>query len=86
MLGFKRIGAILAGLSSLLAVNALPLEAPNLTDTAKSFLATRAKNAGPSAPRFVIYSDKFVSGLTGPPPVNQVQVRLRLSHASKLQP
>lgn len=74
MLGFKRIGAILTGLSSLLAVAAFPLEAHNLTDTAKHFLTTRAKNAVPGAPRFVIYSDKFVSGETGPPPVTQVQV------------
>ncbi|KAG7093682.1 hypothetical protein E1B28_007340 [Marasmius oreades] len=29
--------------------------------------------AVPSAPRWVIYSDKFVSGLTGPPPVSQVR-------------
>jgi hypothetical protein len=72
MLGFKRIGAILAGLSSLLAIAALPLEAHNLTETAKSFLTTRAV---PGAPRFVIYSDKFVSGETGPPPVSMVEVR-----------
>ncbi|KAF9454330.1 glycoside hydrolase family 18 protein [Macrolepiota fuliginosa MF-IS2] len=73
MLGFKRIGAILLGLSSLWTTVAVPLEAHNLTDTARSFLTTRAKNAVPSAPRFVIYSDKFVSGETGPPPVSMVQ-------------
>lgn len=76
MFGFKWIGALLFGLSSLLVTAAIPLEAHNLTDTAKSFLTTRAKNAVPAAPRFVIYSDKFVSGLTGPPPVDQVRVRL----------
>jgi len=31
-----------------------------------------AAAAAPAAPRFVIYSDQFVSGLTGPPPVSQV--------------
>ncbi|KAL9713573.1 hypothetical protein Ac2012v2_003184 [Leucoagaricus gongylophorus] len=71
MFGFKRIGAIVLGISSLLTVTAIPF---NLTNTARSFLTTRAKNVVPSAPRFVIYSDKFVSGETGPPPVNMVQV------------
>ncbi len=28
----------------------------------------------PNEPRFVIYSDRFVSGLTGPPPVDQIKV------------
>ncbi|KAJ3560713.1 hypothetical protein NP233_g10657 [Leucocoprinus birnbaumii] len=73
MFGFKRISAILVGLSSLLATTAIPLEAHNLTETARSFLTDRAKNAVPSAPRFVIYSDKFVSGETGPPPVSMVK-------------
>ena len=31
------------------------------------------ERATPAAPHFVIYSDKFVSGTTGPPPVNQVK-------------
>ncbi|KAJ3561135.1 hypothetical protein NP233_g10381 [Leucocoprinus birnbaumii] len=73
MFGFKRISAILVGLSSLLATTAIPLEAHNLTETARSFLTDRAMNAVPSAPRFVIYSDKFVSGETGPPPVSMVK-------------
>ncbi|KAI0731324.1 glycoside hydrolase family 18 protein [Earliella scabrosa] len=30
------------------------------------------KRAVPSAPRFVVYSDRWVSGLTGPPPVSQI--------------
>ncbi|KAF5350237.1 hypothetical protein D9758_007838 [Tetrapyrgos nigripes] len=33
----------------------------------------RAANAVPSAPRFVVYADKFVPGQTGPPPVDQVK-------------
>ena len=28
----------------------------------------------PNAPRFVIYSDKFVSGSNGPPSVDQIKV------------
>ncbi|OSD02935.1 glycoside hydrolase family 18 protein [Trametes coccinea BRFM310] len=31
------------------------------------------KRAVPSGPRFVIYSDKWVSGITGPPPVSEIQ-------------
>jgi chitinase len=73
MFGYARIAALLTGLSSLLAVVALPHEAANLSDTAKHFLTERAKNSVPAAPRFVIYSDKFVSGITGPPPVAQVK-------------
>ncbi|KAI0741577.1 glycoside hydrolase family 18 protein [Daedaleopsis nitida] len=34
---------------------------------------TVEKRAVPSAPRFVIYSDKWVQGVTGPPPVADVQ-------------
>lgn len=74
MFGYTRIAAFLTGLSSLLAVAALPHEAQNLSDTAKHFLTERAKHAVPAAPRFVIYSDRFVSGITGPPPVAQVKV------------
>ncbi|EKM81751.1 hypothetical protein AGABI1DRAFT_112003 [Agaricus bisporus var. burnettii JB137-S8] len=73
MFGYTRIAALLTGLSSLLAVAAAPLESFNLTDTAKHFLTERAKNAVPGAPRFVVYGDRFVSGITGPPPVNDVR-------------
>lgn len=77
MLGFKQIGATLLGLSSLLATVAVPLGAHNLTDTAKSFLTTRAKHDVPGPPHFVIYGDKFVpEAQNGPPPVAQVRVRL----------
>lgn len=79
MLSFKCIGTILTTFSGLLAVAALPFEAHNLTDTAKHFLTTRANDAVPGAPRFVIYSDKFVSGQNGPPPVDQVRVGQSLS-------
>lgn len=34
-----------------------------------------AAAAAPAAPRFVIYSDEWVSGLTGPPAVSTVNVR-----------
>jgi len=71
MYRLKHICAIVSGISGLLAVTAIPF---NLTDTARSFLTTRVKDAIPSAPRFVIYSDKFVSGETGPPPVDMVKV------------
>ncbi|CDO78090.1 Glycoside Hydrolase Family 18 protein [Trametes cinnabarina] len=32
-----------------------------------------AKGLVPNGPRFVIYSDKWVSGITGPPPVSEIQ-------------
>ena len=43
------------------------LRAPASTD------AGMGKRAVPDT-RFVIYSDKWVSGLTGPPPVSEIQV------------
>jgi hypothetical protein len=36
--------------------------------------------ATPAAPHFVIYSDKFVSGLTGPPDASAVDVRASIIH------
>ena len=54
-------------------VFALPLndtQLAHLGPAARSILA----RAVPTNPRWVIYSDKFVSGLTGPPPVSEVQV------------
>ena len=56
-------------------VSALPLndtQLAHLGPDARSILA----RAVPTNPRWVIYSDKFVSGLTGPPPVAQVKVNL----------
>jgi hypothetical protein len=43
---------------------------PALDKTARDILA----RATPAPPHFLVYSDKFVSGLTGPPDVSQVQV------------
>ena len=46
-----------------------------LSHQAQDFLS----NAVPVAPRFVVYSDRWVSGETGPPPVAQVKVRAAIS-------
>ncbi|KAI0657979.1 glycoside hydrolase [Cubamyces menziesii] len=50
------------------------LSAPTCELKARSVDAVPpSKRAVPSGPRFVIYSDKWVSGLTGPPPVSEIQ-------------
>ncbi|OCB91529.1 glycoside hydrolase [Sanghuangporus baumii] len=54
------------------SVLALPIDSLGLDSTAWKFLS-KAKRATPAAPHFVIYSDKFVSGETGPPDVSQVE-------------
>ncbi|KAF9266951.1 glycoside hydrolase [Marasmius fiardii PR-910] len=70
MVAFSSFSLILlAGLSSLLRgslASPVPEVKPGNTTDPVPF-------AVPSAPRWVIYSDKFVSGLTGPPPVSQVR-------------
>ncbi|TBU27275.1 glycoside hydrolase family 18 protein [Dichomitus squalens] len=53
---------------SLLLLSKSVLSAP----TAEVELQTRAAATVPAAPRFVIYSDKWVSGETGPPSVDQL--------------
>lgn len=35
----------------------------------------RAKRLAPAAPHFVIYADRYQSGVTGPPPVASVKVQ-----------
>lgn len=59
-------------LSHLTSVLSAPLDKYDLDSTARKFLA----RATPAATHFVIYSDKFVSGDTGPPPASQVEVRI----------
>lgn len=61
--------ALFATLTQVSSVFSSPVDESGLDSTARSFL-TRAT---PAAPHFVIYSDRFVSGLTGPPPVSEVE-------------
>ena len=64
---------VFLGLLALLSVgNASPVDRkhPNSTNPG----VVPHPNAVPAAPRFVIYSDRFVSGITGPPPVSEVVV------------
>lgn len=70
---FKGLFTTLAGLSVLQAVISAPLEDARGFNSMSTGLTARAT---PAAPHFVIYSDKYVSGETGPPPVSQVQVSL----------
>lgn len=51
-------------------VRASVLANPDLNGTAKQFIA----DATPVAPHFVIYGDRFVSGLTGPPAASAIKV------------
>ena len=64
----------LLALSSLLLLNWGVLAAPKCAlRAAPSAAGSVGKRDGPST-RFVIYSDKWVSGITGPPPVSEIQV------------
>jgi hypothetical protein len=58
------------GLKPLAHPQSTILDHPALDNTARDILA----RATPAAPRFAVYSDRFVSGLTGPPAVSQVTV------------
>lgn len=66
---FTTLLALLLALSS--AFFSLVLAAPfgNLDATARRIL----ERATPVAPHWVIYSDKYVSGTTGPPDVSEVE-------------
>ncbi|KAI0372704.1 glycoside hydrolase [Pilatotrama ljubarskyi] len=60
-------------LSSLLLFRgALAAPSCGLALESRSTSTSISKRAVPDAPRFVIYSDKWVSGITGPPPVSDI--------------
>lgn len=73
---FSLLVVLFCTLAHLVSVLALPVDSLGLDSTALKFL-DNAKRATPAAPHFVIYSDKFVSGETGPPDVSQVKVCYR---------
>lgn len=62
--------------SMLLFRGVLSAPACELSLESRSTSTSLSKRAVPAAPRFVVYSDKFVSGLTGPPPVSEIAVRI----------
>ncbi|KAF8074845.1 glycoside hydrolase family 18 protein [Lyophyllum atratum] len=62
--------AAIAGLSGLGAVLSAPLEAAQASSNTTVDLFSRG---APSGPHFVIYGDKYVSGVTGPPPASQIK-------------
>lgn len=79
---FSRLTAILTAFVLASKVACSPLtttEFTGLDNTAREILERSQEVA---APHFVIYSDKYVSGLTGPPPVAQVKVRTTLTSVS----
>ena len=73
---FKALSSIITLFSALTFIGSVK-SAPivELDPVARDILA----RAAPVAPRFVIYSDKFVSGETGPPPASDVAVSTVLS-------
>ena len=64
--------SLLIAFTRITTVFSAPVEGDVLDNEARSILA----RATPAAPHFVIYSDRFVSGLTGPPPVSEVKVSI----------
>ena len=58
---------------TLSGVLSTPVLENDLDDTARSFL-TYSKRATPAPPHFVIYGDKWVPGLTGPPAASEIKV------------
>jgi hypothetical protein len=65
------VSFMLSSLLSVFAITGGVLSLPHV-DTRLSARATPA--APPAAPRFVIYSDEWVTGETGPPAVTNVTV------------
>ena len=79
---FKWVLPLLPVLVSLVVVNSCPTSVGSY-DSHTDLNAAQAqaplsfphrKNAVPSPPYFVVYSDRYVPGLTGPPPVAEVVV------------
>jgi hypothetical protein len=70
-----RLAAVASAFLVFARVNAAPTNA-----TALEGLGQQARDilerATPAAPHWVAYGDKFVSGVTGPPPVSAVTVCL----------
>lgn len=60
--------------SMLLFRGVLSAPACELSLESRSTSTSLSKRAVPAAPRFLVYSDEFVSGLTGPPPVSEIKV------------
>ncbi|KAI0794039.1 glycoside hydrolase family 18 protein [Fomes fomentarius] len=65
---FRRIAAFMAAYL-LLAVVAAPFS----YEASNSTLEARATHATQAAPHFVIYGDKYIPGVTGPPTVSEIK-------------
>ncbi|KAF8521732.1 glycoside hydrolase family 18 protein [Hysterangium stoloniferum] len=81
-LSFSRLAtlcAVVSSLSSVLALPSIPF-IPGQETTASDISNTTVPQeheliarTTPSAPHFVVYTDSWISGLTGPPPVSKVK-------------
>lgn len=75
---FHRLAAVLSVFAFSGRVSSAPAdleqEAFSGLDSKALGILDRAKQVTPTAPHWVIYSDKYISGTTGPPPVAQVKV------------
>ncbi|KAF7976283.1 hypothetical protein HWV62_7184 [Athelia sp. TMB] len=72
---FSRLTAIVSAFALASRVACSPIAAedfPGLDSTARSILE-RSTQVSTAAPHFVVYSDQWISGLTGPPPVAEVK-------------
>ncbi|KAF7971107.1 hypothetical protein HWV62_22032 [Athelia sp. TMB] len=72
---FSRLAAIVSAFALASRVACSPIAAedfPGLDSTARSILE-RSTQVSTAAPHFVVYSDQWISGLTGPPPVAEVK-------------
>ncbi len=78
---FRRIAAFMAAYL-LLAVVAAPFS----YEAANSTLEARATHATQAAPHFVIYGDKYISGVTGPPTVSEIKACSRETHEFLILP
>lgn len=68
-------------LSSLFVFTSLLFSGTFSLPTPEVGIESRADSTVPSTPHFVIYSDKWVSGETGPPQASTLKVRAFLNEA-----
>ncbi|KZP12797.1 glycoside hydrolase family 18 protein [Athelia psychrophila] len=73
---FSRLAAIISACIFAGNVACSPLDTTafdSLDTTARNILERSTKVTTAAAPHFVVYSDQYISGLTGPPPVAEVK-------------
>lgn len=75
---FSRLAAIISALTLVSNVACSPVDVSAIAglDTTARDILERSTQVSTTAPHFVVYSDEWISGLTGPPPVAEVKVRI----------